>query len=48
MLYSSFHARSCGIHTVQGGSDKSGILQIFFKNYTAQLKIIGFDQNKNT
>jgi hypothetical protein len=33
---------------IQGGSDKSGILQIFFKNYTAQLKIIRFHENKNT
>jgi hypothetical protein len=28
--------------TVQGGSDKSGILKIFFENQTAQLKIIRF------
>jgi hypothetical protein len=33
---------------VQGGSDKSGILQIFIKIYTAQLKIIRFYRNKNT
>jgi hypothetical protein len=36
------------IEEVQGGSDKSGILKVFFKNYTAQLKIIRFHQNKNT
>jgi len=35
-------------NTVQGGSDKSGILPIYLKNYTAQLKIIRFNQNKNT
>jgi hypothetical protein len=28
--------------TVQGGSDKSGILKIFLENHTAQLKIIQF------
>jgi hypothetical protein len=27
---------------IQGGSDKSGILKEFFKNHTAQLKIIRF------
>ncbi len=27
---------------VQGGSDKSGIFKVFFKNHTAQLKIIRF------
>ncbi len=27
---------------VQGGSDKSGIFKVFFKNPTAQLKIIRF------
>ncbi len=32
---------------IQGGSDKSGILQAFLKNYTAQLKINRFYRNKN-
>jgi hypothetical protein len=32
------------INTVQGGSDKSGILQICFQNGTAQLKIIRFSK----
>jgi len=27
---------------IQGGSDKSGIVKVFFKNHTAQLKIIRF------
>ncbi len=31
---------------LQGGSDKSGILQIFLKNCTAQLKISRFYYNK--
>jgi hypothetical protein len=30
------------ILSIQGGSDKSGILKIFFENHTAQLKIIRF------
>jgi len=29
-------------YTVQGGSDKSGILKIYFETHTAQLKIIRF------
>jgi hypothetical protein len=33
-------------HTVQGGSDKSGILKIFLENHTAQLKIIRFYKSK--
>ncbi len=32
---------------IQGRSDKSGILQILLKNYTAQLKINRFYRNKN-
>jgi hypothetical protein len=32
--------------TVQGGSDKSGILKLFIENHTAQLKIIRFYNSK--
>jgi hypothetical protein len=38
----------CSSIELQGGSDKSGILQIFIKIYTAQPKIIQFHRNKNT
>jgi hypothetical protein len=31
---------------VQGGSDNSGILKTFFKNLTAQLKIVRFYKTK--
>jgi hypothetical protein len=31
---------------MQGGSDKSGILQIFLENLTAQLKVIQFYKTK--
>jgi hypothetical protein len=32
--------------TIQGGSDKSGILKIFYKNHIAQLNIIHFFKPK--
>jgi hypothetical protein len=38
---------SFAIIILQGDSDKSGILQIFSKNCTAQLKISRLYQNKN-
>jgi hypothetical protein len=31
---------------IQGGSDKSGILNLFLENHTAQLKIIRFYKTK--
>jgi hypothetical protein len=40
-IYSDFKVFSC-FYKIQGGSDKSGILKIFLKNRTAQLKIIRF------
>jgi hypothetical protein len=48
LIFIGGHPRYNFNFNIQGGSDKSGILQIFFKNYTAQLKIIRFHQNKNT